>query len=68
MGKRSKTGVLKRLREVKKAEKAALKREELRTRKDEAPPEESGDRVATDDDMAGYGFPVAEEEEETQPD
>ena len=30
LAKKSKTGVLKRLREVKKAEKAALKREELR--------------------------------------
>ena len=57
MGKRSKTGVLKRLREVKKAEKAALKREELRTRK-QAPTSKEGDRVATEDDMAGYGFPV----------
>ena len=34
MAKKSKTGVLKRLREVKKAEKAALKREELRIRKE----------------------------------
>ena len=66
MGKRSKTGVLKRLREVKKAEKAALKREELRTRKSE-PKEETGDMVATADDMAGYGFPVdSDDEEETQ--
>lgn len=69
MGKRSKTGVLKRLREVKKAEKAALKREELRTRKEETAPRSSGEMVATDDDMAGYGFPVADEEdEEVQPD
>lgn len=64
MGKRSKTGVLKRLREVKKAEKAALKREELRTRKEVEPARSSGEMVATDDDMAGYGFPVEEEEEE----
>jgi hypothetical protein len=59
MGKRSKTGVLKRLREVKKAEKAALKREELRSRKQTPNREDGGsDRVATEDDMAGYGFPV----------
>ena len=64
MGKRSKTGVLKRLREVKKAEKAALKREELRTRKEDEPPRESGDMIATQDDLAGYGFPVESEEEE----
>ena len=65
MGKRSKTGVLKRLREVKKAEKAALKREEMRERKDSGLEEEtsSGTGVATDEDLAGYGFPVDEEEE-----
>jgi hypothetical protein len=61
MGKKSKTGVLKRLREVKKAEKAAMKREQLKERKDiEEPPRESS-RVATDDDMAGYGFPSGDE-------
>jgi len=65
MGKRSKTGVLKRLREVKKAEKAALKREELRSRK-QTPERETGGggTVATDDDMAGYGFPVEQDDEE----
>ena len=66
MGKRSKTGVLKRLREVKKAEKAALKREEMRERKDLGvgeEPVESRPDVATDEDLAGYGFPVADEEE-----
>lgn len=68
MGKRSKTGVLKRLREVKKAEKAALKREELRARKD-APERPAGGKVATEDELAGYGFPVAtDEDESTQPD
>ncbi|MCP4037784.1 MAG: hypothetical protein GY944_07820 [bacterium] len=77
MAKKSKTGVLKRLREVKKAEKAALKREELRLRKEMGPSpaaasadEDKGEpKVATADDMAGYGFPVAgedEEEEESQ--
>ena len=51
MGKRSKTGVLKRLREVKKAEKAAMKREELRTRKQTGVgperPESTGAVIAT---------------------
>jgi hypothetical protein len=66
MGKRSKTGVLKRLREVKKAEKAALKREEMRERKDLGTGEEeveSRPDIATDEDLAGYGFPVDDEEE-----
>ena len=72
MAKKSKTGVLKRLREVKKAEKAALKREELRLRKEmgpEASPEvDSSDesRVATADDLAGYGFPVESDDEEEE--
>ena len=57
--------VLKRLREVKKAEKAALKREQMAMRKELGPEEdEQGSRVATTDDMAGYGFPVGDEEEE----
>ncbi len=66
MGKRSKTGVLKRLREVKKAEKAALKREEMRERKEGGVEDEpsSGSTVATEEDLAGYGFPVASDEEE----
>jgi hypothetical protein len=73
MAKKNKTGVLKRLREVKKAEKAALKREELRLRKEEgggssAPTEKTEPRVATDDDLAGYGFPVEEEEDENEGD
>ena len=60
MGKKSKTGVLKRLREVKKAEKAAMKREQLKERKDtEEPARES--EIATDEDMAGYGFPTGDE-------
>lgn len=72
MAKKSKTGVLKRLREVKKAEKAALKREEARIRKEMGPgpavPEDDDKepRVATEDDMAGYGFPVESEEEEEE--
>ncbi len=69
MARKGKTGVLKRLREVKKAEKAALKREEMKTRR-ESPAEEEpeSNRVATVDDMAGDGFPSTDEgdgEEET---
>jgi len=67
MGKRSKTGVLKRLREVKKAEKAAHKREEMRERKEsgvESTPSSNGATLATAEDLAGYGFPVDEDEEE----
>ena len=66
MGKRSKTGVLKRLREVKKAEKAAHKREEMRERKESGVEETSsggGATLATAEDLAGYGFPVDEEDE-----
>ncbi len=68
MGRRSRTGVLKRLREVKKAEKAAHKREEREVRR-EAGEERDGDRVATKDDLAGYGFdvePADEDRESTQ--
>ena len=66
MARKGKTGVLKRLRDVKKAEKAALKREQMAMRKDLPPEEEEepGSRIATTDDMAGYGFPVGDEEEE----
>ena len=61
MGKKSKTGVLKRLREVKKAEKAAMKREQLKERRsEEVPPREN--KVATEEDMAGYGFPGEDEQ------
>ncbi len=63
MGKRSKTGVLKRLREVKKQERAAMKRDQVKERR-EASTTSSDDMVATDDDLAGYGFPVEEEEAE----
>jgi hypothetical protein len=64
MARKSKTGVLKRLREVKKAEKAALKRDQKEQRK-----ELSGafaDRVANKDDLEGYGFPDGEDDEADQ--
>ncbi|MEE2672277.1 MAG: hypothetical protein VX466_00680 [Myxococcota bacterium] len=68
MARKGKTGVLKRLREVKKAEKAALKREEMKTRREsvEEEPAESN-RIATVDDMAGYGFPSDSEDVEETP-
>ena len=59
MGKKGRIGVLKRQREAKKAEKAALKRERRELRRDEGGPETE---VATQDDLAGYG--LIEEEEE----
>ena len=74
MAKKSKTGVLKRLREVKKAEKAALKREELRLRKEMGPgpasavEEKTEPQIATADDLAGYGFPVAGEDDKEDED
>lgn len=63
MGKRSKTGVLKRLREVKKQERAAMKRDQVKERRS-TETMTVDDLVATEDDMAGYGFPVDEEAEE----
>ncbi len=66
MGKRSKTGVLKRLREVKKQERAAMKQAEAQMRRDTTTTTAPEDMVATVDDMAGYGFPVADEEEEDE--
>ena len=57
--KRSRTAVLKRQREVKKSEKQAMKREKREIRKD-APEQE---QVATREDLAGYGFPIDEAEE-----
>ena len=64
MARKSKTAVLKRQRELKKAEKAAAKREKRATREGV-----SADRaVATRDDLAGYGFPVGEESEDEQED
>ena len=60
MARKSKTGVLKRLREVKKAEKAALKRDQKEQRKEMAGT--FADHVASKDDLEGYGFPDEEEE------
>ena len=52
MARKSRTAVLKRQREAKKAEKASMKREKRELRADD----ESGGQVATVDDLAGYGF------------
>lgn len=59
--KRSRTAVLKRQREVRKTEKQQMKREKREVRGES---EELGGAVATPDDLAGYGFPVEEEETE----
>jgi len=52
--------VLKRQRELKKAEKAALKREKRAARSES---ESETVRVATADDLAGYGVGPEEEED-----
>ena len=67
MGRKSRTAVLKRQREVRKAEKAAMKREKRVMRDSE---DTGGQQVATADDLAGYGFAEEEEaaeESETEP-
>ncbi len=64
MARKSRTAVLKRQREVKKAEKAALKREKRVVRGEE--PSES-ERIATAEDLEGYGFGQAEDEEPEAP-
>jgi hypothetical protein len=59
MARKSRTAVLKRQREAKKAEKALHKREKREMRQTET----SGEpRVATAEELAGYGFAVDEDE------
>lgn len=53
MARKSRTAVLKRQREAKKAEKAAMKREKREMRSESSTGEQ---RVATAEDLAGYGF------------
>jgi hypothetical protein len=60
MGRKSGSSVLKRQRELKKAEKAAQKKEQ-RSRGEEKAGD--GPQVASVDDLAGYGFPVGEEDD-----
>ena len=59
MARKSRTAVLKRQREVKKAERQAQKREKRELRKEDVPPEST---VATADDLEGYGY-VSDEPE-----
>ena len=67
MARKGKTGVLKRLREVKKAEKAALKRDQMKSRRESASgDEEPAVKVATVDDMAGYGFPSRRDDDDSR--
>jgi hypothetical protein len=61
MARKSRTAVLKRQREAKKAEKAAMKREK-RIERESA--RGDGAQVATTDDLAGYGFGDADTAEE----
>lgn len=59
MGKKSGSSVQKRQRELKRSEKAALKKERRLESKENRV---EGERVATADDLAGYGY--AEDDEE----
>jgi hypothetical protein len=52
MARRSRTAVLKRQREAKKAEKAQMKRDKRQLRETD----QSGGQVATVEDLEGYGF------------
>jgi len=69
MAKKGRTAILKRQREVKKAERAALKREKRDTRKEMGKEDDSdSDAVATAEDLEGYGFgpePVEDDAEDT---
>lgn len=55
MARKSKQSILKRQRELRKAEKAALKRERREQRVAESE-NGSGDQIATKEDLEGYGF------------
>jgi hypothetical protein len=66
MGRQSKQGVLKRQRERKKAEKAALKREKRVIDVEDEPEEVGGDRTATQADLEALGiFPAGADEPES---
>jgi len=60
MGRKSGSSVLKRQRELKKAEKAAQKKERRLEEREES---EGGAQVASQDDLAAYGFPVGDDDE-----
>ena len=59
MARKSRTGVLKRQREMKKAEKAAMKREKRDLRSEQEP---GGAQVATAEDLAGYGYAAGDDD------
>ena len=59
MARKSRTAVLKRQREAKKAEKAAMKREKREMRESEG-----GEKVATAEDLEGYGFDAGDPDAE----
>ena len=61
MGKKSGSSVQKRQRELKRAEKAQLKRDR---REQQQADLVGGTQVATNDDLAGYGFPTDDELED----
>jgi hypothetical protein len=62
MAKKSRMSVLKRQREAKKAEKAALKRDRKVQRDSDSEANlGAGVQVATRDDLAGYGFGAVED-------
>ncbi len=63
MARKSRTAVLKRQREAKKAEKAAMKREKRELR---ISAESSDEKVATAEDLEGYGFDNDEPEPESE--
>jgi len=65
MGRQSKQGVLKRQRERKKAEKAALKREKRLIDVEDEPKDTGGDRTATQADLEALGiFPAGGDDPE----
>jgi hypothetical protein len=64
MARKSRTGVLKRQREMKKAEKAAQKREKRDSRSDQ---DAAGAQVATADELAAYGLGPSDDEGSPRP-
>ena len=62
MARKSGSSVQKRQRELKRAEKAAQKKE--RQLEEGEAPEGTGSQVASEDDLAGYGFPVGDDTED----
>ena len=65
MAKKGRTAILKRQREVKKAERAALKREKREIRKEG---EAEAEKVATAEDLEGYGFGTSDDEPDEKDD